>query len=77
MPRPYLSAIGGPVCAGSLIHLKMGCSVAMGKSVRSSEASWCSPSSEPRTDSLASPALSTTWRQSEVAVAGGSSNSAQ
>lgn len=40
-------------------HLNSGRSVAMGKSVRSNDASWCSPRSEPRTDSLASPALST------------------
>lgn len=48
-----------PIQPGSSTHLKIGRSVVMGKSVSSSEASWCSPSSEPRTDSLASPALST------------------
>ena len=35
---------------------KMGCSIAMGKSVSSTLASCCAPSSDPRTTSFASPA---------------------
>jgi hypothetical protein len=50
--------------AAAVPHLNSGLKVATGKSVSSSVASWRSLSSEPRTSSLASPDLSTTYSQS-------------